>query len=135
MSISSNVLAFASAALIVATCMSAGHAQRAARATALRAAVVKACGADVKAQCAGVQPGKGRIRACVKEHFKDLSEPCQTVLLKATAVGKACAADIKQNCAGTRPGGGRIRACMKERLADVSEPCKEVLARATAGRT
>jgi hypothetical protein len=126
MSISSNILAFASAALIVATCMSPGHAQR---------AVVKACGADVKAQCAGVQPGKGRIRACVKEHFKDLSEPCQTILLKAAAVGKACAADIKQNCAGTRPGGGRIRACMKEHLADVSEPCKEVLARATAGRT
>ena len=126
MSISSNILAFASAALIVATCMSAGHAQR---------AVVKACGADIKAQCAGVQPGKGRIRACVKEHFKDLSEPCQTVLLKAAAVGKACAADIKQNCAGTRPGGGRIRACMKEHLADVSEPCKEVLARATAGRS
>ena len=126
MSISSSILAFASAALIVATCMSAGHAQR---------AVVKACGADVKAQCAGVQPGKGRIRACVKEHFKDLSEPCQTVLLKASALGKACAADIKQNCAGTRPGGGRIRACMKEHLAEFSEPCKEVLARATAGRT
>jgi hypothetical protein len=97
MSISSNMLAFAGAALIVATGMSAGHAKR---------VVVKACGADIKAQCAGVQPGKGRIRACVKEYFKNLSEPCQTVLLKATAVGKACAADIKQNCAGTRPGGG-----------------------------
>ena len=101
MSRSSIALVFASAALIVATCMSAGRAQRAG---------LKACGADVKAQCAGVQPGKGRIRACVKEHFKDLSEPCQTVLLKAAAVAKACAADIKQNCAGTRPGGGRIRA-------------------------
>src|SRR5262249_31552997 len=114
------------ATLIVASCMSAGHAQR---------AVVKACGADIRAQCAGVQPGKGRIRACVKEHFKDLSEPCQTVLLKAAAVGKACAADIKQNCAPTRRGGGRLRACMKEHLADVSDPCKAVLARAAAGRT
>jgi hypothetical protein len=126
MSISSNILAFASAALIAATCMSAGHAQR---------AVVKACGSDIKAQCAGVQPGKGRIRACVKEHFKDLSEPCQAVLLKAAAVGKACAADIKKNCARTRPGGGRIQACTKEHLADISEPCKAVLARAAAGRT
>jgi hypothetical protein len=126
MSISSNILSFAAAALIVAICMSGGHAQR---------AVVKACGADVKAQCAGVQPGDGRIRACVKEHFKDLSEPCQMVLLKAAAVGRACGADIKKSCAGPRPGGGRIRACMKEHLADVSEPCKDVLARAAAGRT
>ena len=126
MSIRSNILAFACAALIVATCMPAGHAQR---------AIVKTCGSDVKVQCAGVQPGKGRIRACVKEHFKDLSEPCRTVLLKAAAVGKACGADIKKNCAGTRPGGGRLRACMKEHLADVSEPCKAVLARAAAGRT
>jgi hypothetical protein len=125
MSRSTIALAFATTALTVAACISAGHAQR---------AVVKACAGDVKTDCAGIQPGAGRVRACIKEHFKDLSDPCQAVLLKAAAVGKACAADVKQNCAGTRPGGGRIEACMKEHLADVSEPCKEALSRAAAGR-
>jgi Cysteine rich repeat len=36
-----------------------------------------ACAADIKAKCAGVERGQGRIAACVKEHLKDLSEPCQ----------------------------------------------------------
>ena len=95
--------------------------------------VAKTCVSDVKTQCAGVNPGEGRIRDCIKTHLKDLSEPCQTLVLKAVTV-KACAADVKQNCAGTRPGRGRIRACMKDHLADVSEPCKEALARKTVGK-
>ena len=93
----------------------------------------KACVSDVKTQCAGVNPGGGRIRDCIKTHIKDLSEPCQKVLLKAVTV-KACASDVKQNCAGTKPGGGRIQAFMKAHVADVSDACKEALARSAAGR-
>ena len=95
--------------------------------------VAKTCVSDVKTQCAGVNPGGGRIRDCIKTHLKDLSEPCQTLVLKAVTV-KACATDVKQNCAGTRPGRGRIQACMKDHLADVSEPCKEALARKAVGK-
>jgi len=95
--------------------------------------VAKACVSDVKTHCAGVNPGGGRIRECIKTHVKDLSEPCQTFLLKAVTV-KACASDVKQNCAGTKPGGGRIQACMKAHVADVSDACKEALARSAAGR-
>ena len=101
--------------------------------SALQRGVAKACVSDVAAQCAGVQPGEGRIRACIKEHLKDLSEPCQTLVLKAVAV-KACAADVKQNCPGIKPGRSRIQACMKAHVADVSEPCKEALAGAAAGK-
>lgn len=102
-------------------------------ASAQQRAVAKACAADVKAQCADVQPGGGRVAACVKMHFKDLSGPCQAVVLKAAAIGKVCAADVKQNCAGIKPGGGRIEACMKDHLSDVSEPCKDALSKAAAG--
>jgi hypothetical protein len=93
--------------------------------------VAKECVSDVKAQCAGVNPGGGRIRECIKTNFK-LSEPCQTLVLKAVTV-KACAADVKQYCKGTEPGEGRIEACMKTHLADISEPCKEALARSAVG--
>jgi hypothetical protein len=96
-------------------------------------AVAQECMSDVSIQCTGVKPGGGRIRECIKTHLKDLSEPCQTVVLKAVTV-KACAADVTQQCAGTQPGGGSIEACMKTHLADVSEPCKEALARSVAGR-
>jgi hypothetical protein len=95
--------------------------------------VAKTCVSDVKTQCAGVNPGEGRIRDCIKTHLKDLSEPCQTLVLKAVTV-KACAADVKQNCAGTKPGRGRIQACMKDHLADIREPCKEALARKAVGK-
>ena len=95
--------------------------------------VARACISDVKTQCAGVNPGEGRIRECIKTHLKDLSEPCQTVVLKAVTV-KACAADVKKVCPGTRPGRSRVQTCMKDHLADVSEPCKEALARGAAGK-
>lgn len=98
-------------------------------------AVAKECAADVKSQCAGVQPGEGRIRACIKSHFKDLSEPCQAVLVKAAAVGKACGGDIKKICADVKPGGSRIEACMKSHLAEVSEPCKDAMTQAAAGKS
>lgn len=97
-------------------------------------AVAKECAADVKSQCASVQPGEGRIRACIKSHFKDLSEPCQAVLVKAAA-GKACGGDIKKICADVKPGGGRIEACMKSHLAEISEPCKVAMTQAAAGKS
>jgi hypothetical protein len=79
-----------------------------------------------------VQPGGGKIRACLKTHLKDLSEGCQTVVLKAVNA-KACAADVKQFCAGTKPGEGRLEACIKAHVADVSDACKVAMANHAAG--
>ena len=104
-------------------------------ASAQQKGVAKACASDIKEQCADVQPGEGRIKACIKDHFKDLSEPCQAVLLKAAAIGKACKGDIKQDCADVKPGGGRIEACMKDHLSDVSDACKDALSQAAAGKS
>ncbi len=96
------------------------------------AAVTGACLSDAKTLCAGMQPGGGRIRDCLKSHLKDLSDDCQTVVLKAVNV-KACAADVKQFCADIQPGGGAIEACMKSHVADVSDACKVAMANAAAG--
>ena len=49
-------------------------------------AAAKECASDIKALCAGVQPGEGRAAACIKEHFKELSSPCQDIVLKAYRV-------------------------------------------------
>ena len=91
-----------------------------------------ACVSDAKALCAGVQPGGGKIRDCLKSHVKDLSDGCQAVVLKAVNA-KACAADVKQFCADTKPGEGRVEACMKTHVADVSDACKVAMANAAAG--
>jgi hypothetical protein len=42
-----------------------------------------ACQADVQKLCAGVQPGGGRIVACLKEHKEEVSEGCKQAIGKA----------------------------------------------------
>ena len=39
-----------------------------------------ACGADVRALCAGVAPGGGRIMQCISNRAADLSPACKEVL-------------------------------------------------------
>ena len=95
----------------------------------------KGCAGDVKSLCAGVQPGDGRIKACIRSHFSDVSAPCQAVLVKAAAVSKACSADVKKVSADVKPGDGRIEACMKSHLSEVSGTCKDVVTKAAAGKS
>jgi len=96
-------------------------------------AVAKVCAADIKAQCADVKPGGGKLKDCVKAHFSDLSADCQVAIVRAAAVARACKADVKQFCADVKPGKGAIADCMKSHVADISDGCKEALAKAEAG--
>ena len=94
------------------------------------------CVADIKAKCAGVEPGEGRIIACVKTHAAEFSDPCKARLARVAEISKACAADIKENCAGKERGGrGSVRACIQKSIANIkSDQCKEALAQAVAGK-
>jgi Cysteine rich repeat len=98
------------------------------------AAVRQTCGPEIQQHCAGVQPGDGRLRACVKQHFAHFSEPCRQVLLSGVAVVKACKADVQRTCPDVQPGGGRIQACMKEHFAEYSEPCQQAIIMAKFGK-
>ena len=42
--------------------------------------VREACAADVRAVCAGVKPGSGRIVACMRQHTDQLSQVCLQAL-------------------------------------------------------
>jgi len=95
--------------------------------------LAKACAADIKAQCADVKPGGGRLKDCVKSHFSDLSADCQVAIVRAAAVAKACKADVKSFCADVKPAKGAIADCMKEHTAEVSDSCKDAMAKAEAG--
>jgi hypothetical protein len=50
-----------------------------------RAAFAAACGADVRALCAGVPPQNRGIIKCLVAHRAEVSEPCKTYLLQARA--------------------------------------------------
>ena len=87
----------------------------------------QACAADIKQMCAEVKPGEGRLKACVKEHFGQLSASCQTALISNVTITKACKADAQQKCPGIQPGGGRIQACMKDHFSELTDRCKDAL--------
>lgn len=81
-------------ALFLALALSLAGTAMAAEAPAAPAAgngpVAEACMDDIKKLCSGVQPGEGRIAACLKDKRKDVSKGCKTALLKAKrGAGKA----------------------------------------------
>src|SRR5471032_3057314 len=56
------------------------------------AAIRAACAQDAQKLCAGVQPGGGRIVACLKEHKDSLSDRCkQAAGLAATSASSSTA--------------------------------------------
>jgi hypothetical protein len=96
-------------------------------ATAQTRAAVKACAADIEAQCGKFQPGSESLRECMKAHFKDFSQKCQASLEQARAVAMECAGDIKESCASVKPGGSRIEACLHAHLSGLSNGCKAAI--------
>ena len=87
------------------------------------AALTGACLKDAKALCAGVQPGGGKIRACLKTHLKDLSDDCQAVVLKAVNA-KACAADVKHFAQTPRLARAALRLASKVTSPILAMPAK-----------
>jgi hypothetical protein len=44
-----------------------------------------ACKPDVEKFCSAVQPGGGRVKACIKQNEAQVSQPCKDALAKAHA--------------------------------------------------
>jgi hypothetical protein len=120
-----------SAALFSASLLLIGSSAVAERAASERP--LRACLADVKKNCANVDPGEGRIAGCIKDHVKDLSAPCQNLLSRAAAAKEACAADVKQKCSDARGRRAKL-SCVRNTLADLSDACKSAISELAAGK-
>jgi cysteine rich repeat protein len=96
-------------------------------------AVRQACRAELQQHCAEVEPGDGRLRACVEEHFSAFSETCKQALLSSVALVRACKADVQRTCPDVQPGGGRIQVCMKDHFTEYSKRCKQAIVTAKFG--
>lgn len=48
-----------------------------------RMAVREACKSDVATLCAGIQPGEGRIKACLRANKEKLSDGCRSAITAA----------------------------------------------------
>jgi hypothetical protein len=103
-------------------------------ATAQERLAVGHCAADLRRLCPGVQPGNNRLRACMREHIRDVSFPCLVTLAKFAEVRRTlseeCNAHIWQQCANVERGEGRLGACLRSAVASLSDTCKDALTRA-----
>jgi len=98
-------------------------------APALAQTAQQACAADIKALCAGVQQGEGRIAQCLRSNQQQVSPGCQQAMAKASTlmkeVAQACEDDVHQYCAGAAP--GTVKDCLRTNFRMLSMGCKREL--------
>ena len=102
-------------------------------ATAQGRLAVRHCVADLRKLCPGIPPGNDNLRACMREHIRDVSFPCLITLAKFAEVRRfrnECSGHLRQQCAGVERGGGQFGACLRTAVASLSDTCKDALARA-----
>jgi len=86
------------------------------------------CAADIKAYCTDIQPGEGRVAACIKEHIGNFSLACKARLVRAIVTTRECAADVKGQCTGARLASKEgMAACLRESLPNLSNLCKTAI--------
>src|SRR5689334_1411548 len=50
--------------------------------------VIRACAGDVARLCSDIEPGGGRIKACIKDNMSKLSAGCMDTMLEAMAAAR-----------------------------------------------
>ena len=90
------------------------------------------CREDAARVCPGVEPGGGRVIACMRAGWSSLSEACQASLWaaqeKKDQFDSVCGKDVARACKDVPPGEGRVVKCLRAREADVSPTCRALLA-------
>ncbi len=93
------------------------------------------CKADLERLCGDVQPGQGRIQACLKEHKDELSAECKAFIeVKAEEVrerlehlAEVCKGDAERLCTNVEEGEGRIFRCLFLHKDSLSPECKKAI--------
>jgi hypothetical protein len=89
------------------------------------------CNADIRLYCVDVQPGEGRIAACMQEHTQELSQACKGHIANLERnirlFALACKGELQKFCQGINHGGGRLIFCLKDHEPDLSEACRTLL--------
>ncbi len=88
-----------------------------------------ACTDAVHEYCSGVNPGGGRLLACLRTHESDLTPQCKAASQNAEehrqALLTSCGSDINDLCKDQDDGRGGLWDCLKSQESNLSASCKE----------
>ena len=98
----------------------------------------KACHKELTTFCKGVQPGEGRVLACLYAFQDRVSGKCEYAIYDAAAqleqaamalkfAAAECKDDLLKYCGNVEVGNGRVKACLDKNEKSLSEKCKEAL--------
>ena len=96
------------------------------------------CAKELKSFCSTVNPGEGRLVACVQAHEDQLSRQCSSAVNRAGFLMKSlglaieyvavqCQADAVKHCPDVKIGGGRVINCLAKHKANISKECNTAL--------
>jgi Cysteine rich repeat len=86
--------------------------------------VVQACRNDHGKFCKAVQPGGGRIAACLQQHEDELAPACRAAL----GTVSECSAELKKVCGTAANSRSELRECTKAHAGEFSASCRAALA-------
>ncbi|MTI18790.1 hypothetical protein E1162_16205 [Rhodobacteraceae bacterium RKSG542] len=97
--------------------------------------VLEACETERATFCEQVEPGNGRLFACLYAYEDKIGDECSAsitdmadaidlLFASASEALAVCAPDIEKLCSTVEAGGGRIISCLSEKAEEVSPECK-----------
>lgn len=118
---------FLSAVLMAAALMPFGLQPASAQVGEVLSELMVQCRRDAAELCPDVEPGGGRVAACLYSRLNDLSPPCHRAMRDGIAL-RACKGDYSRFCGDVQIGQGQVAKCLREYRDEVSPRCAEALA-------
>ena len=119
--------AFLSAVLMAALLLPLGLRPASAQAADVLAELMVQCRRDAADLCSEVEPGGGRVAACLYSRLNDLSPPCHRAMRDGIAI-RACGGEYQRYCSDIPIGYGKVSRCLRQFSDSVGPRCSEALA-------